>query len=82
MLINTDCPHHQLMIIVQHHQSEFCACTDVICDVYLTASVCVCVCVCVCFMYRTSEEMKMTECAAYATHKPHYTDEYEHVTMT
>ena len=54
---------------------------------YATVCVCVCVCVCdacvnVCFVYRTSEEMKMTECAAYDTHKPHYTDEYEHVTTT
>ena len=76
MLIDLDSPHHQLMIVL-HCQSECCTCTDL----YVMCT-CQHLFVCVCFMYRTSEEMKMTECAAYDTHKPHYTDEYEHVTTT
>ena len=68
--------------------SVHCVCVCVCLCVCVYVCVCVCVCVrvcvcdvCVCFMYR-SEEMKMTECSAYDTYEPHYTDEYEHVTTT
>ena len=66
MLIDTDSPHHQLMMVILHCQSECCT----------LMHICQQLCVCVCLMYRSEE----IECATYDTHKPRYTDEYENVT--